>query len=697
MCKLSRFLFFALLLAGCDQSEDFESERLDLDGAVDAEPSQTLAAEMQGLAAPEGGPQPVPYALVVGECPGATRLIGVLDPSAQDCTLGGTVPAEWSAVDLFEAGSPGVAGLSNGIPAELGRYCAFDYVGPEGAVASHYASLTTSVNVYPHMDALTLSADCRGEYEQGDLYDPSIGEQLRASLLENIAWSSGTALVGGDASEERKMTEVAVVDTVSQAAANDPNVDPVSPHGLQMAALIREVDCPAGESNCLDAVHHVLALPRDEDSFEPNWLAGGRHGSQGDLAMGIYESVQAWRERRLADSEGASPRLVINLSVGWTGLDGEPLESARGPHAAVLAAARYASCHGVLMIAAAGNADNELCPGDSRGPLAPARFEALAAPTQAECAALGYAPEWTENYPVFPAGEAGYRPLVHAVAAVDEYDAPLLNARDASSSRLVALGSTGITDPAAEVLAGSSVAAALTSGTAAMLWSFRPDLRAEQIMELIHSTAWDTGRSADFGLAGPIEGVRRLAVCPALAAACEGGDAEECPTPTCSANAPASDGNLGNLATAVSAVLDDPQTSVEVFESVAAIEYPVCGTEAEGATDLTCPQLELPLCPRCDLGKGNFDVPNDDHLSMTIDPSYAGMITAAALITSDGQTRTYRRLEPEVIESLNRQPEPVDITSVRVDAPDAELAALRFELVDGSSQTNEIRVYHRGE
>jgi len=700
MPQARQFLITALILVGCDQSDGFDSDfSYESSADVHVDPSDNTGTieqtESSALAAPEG-PASIPVALVVGECPGSKRLIGALDTGVDDCALAGALPSAWSATRLFEAGSPGVAGLSGALPSELGRYCAYDYVGPEGQVGSHYASLTVAVDNYPAMDAATLSADCRGEFEQGNLYDSGVGVELREAMLANIGWDTGAAIMDEEGVEElRASIDVAVVDTVSQAAADDPNIDPLSPHGLQMAELIGEVDCPTGELACREAIRHVLAMPRNDWSAEPDWTLGGRHGSQGDLALGIYEAVEAWRERRLADPEASAPRLVLNLSVGWTGLAEEALESSRGPHAAVLAAARFASCHGALLIAAAGNADDELCPGDSVGPLAPARFEALAAPSEAQCAALGYAPAWTLDYPVFGAGLDDYRPLVHAVAGVDEYDEPLLNARTDSSSRLVALGSTGIVDPNAEVLAGSSVAAALSSGAAALVWSLRPELRADEVMELIYAAGWDTGRVADFGLPGPAESVHRLAVCPALAEACAGSSEQDCPTPTCGAQAPAVDGRLGGLGAAIDAIVDDPQTAVESYASAAIEEFPVCGGEIAGTTDLTSPQPDIPLCSRCNFGTGNFTTSADDSVSMTIDPSYAGMVVAVELITSDGETLSYRRLEPEVIESLNRQPDPVDVTRVSVDAPGALTAALRFELADGSTQTNTIPVYER--
>jgi subtilisin family serine protease len=683
MCKLNLPIVSIMsLLAACDVGlESAPDPMAEQPGFEPDGPSQ--------LAEPEQAPT-VPVALVVGNCPGAQRLIGVLAPGSNDCSLGGTIPNQWSASMLFASGSPSVAALAEPVPTELGRFCAFDFTGDPAEVGTAYTGLTAAVDASPDMDVATLSTDCRGEFEQANLYDPSIGAELRSAFLANIGWSEGTHIDQTHAL--RAPIDVAIVDTVSQIAADDPNIEPANVHGLQMAALIGAVACPAGRSSCLDGVRHELALPRNDWSAAPDWTVGGRHGSQGDLAMAIYAAVEAWRERRLAAPNASAPRLVVNLSIGWMGLGDEPLLSERGPHAAVLAAMRFASCHGALLIAAAGNSEDELCPDQQQGPLAPARFEALAAPSQLECATLGYVPQWTVSYPIF-AAPGSYAPLVHAVGALDEFDEPLINSRDGGMPRLAALGANGITDPSADTLSGSSVSAALVSATAALLWSYRPELRPDQILETIHAAGWDLGYSADFSLANDVRDVHRLSVCAALDDVCAG-QGNHCPTPLCSATAPASDGNLGGVADAIEAVLEHPQTNVEIVVDPAAREWPTCdGGGGDGTTDLTSPQPEMPICSRCDLGKGGGFTTDDDRLSMTIDPSYAGAIVGVTLITVDDLgARSFRTFGEEVGKSLNDQPEPVDVTVVYVDEPNAVSASLQFELVDGSIQTNRITV-----
>jgi subtilisin family serine protease len=685
MCKTNLALIFGLLLVGCEDFENFDT----IDNSIpDPSDEQPIVGSLDegGVLAPESHSVPA----VVGSCPGAVRLIGVLDPGITDCTLDGTVPAQWAASPLFDTGSPGVAGLLAAVPNDLRRYCAYDYVGPEGQVSAWYAALTVAVDNSLYMDVATLSADCRGEFEQGDLYDINIGEELRSSFLTNIGWSTG-AQIDVESGNNRATIDVAVVDTVSQEAADDPNIEPANAHGLQMAALIREVGCPAGRSDCINAVHHILAMPRDDWSTTPDWVVGGNHGSQGDLAMGIYQAVEGWRERRLASPGSSSPRLVINLSIGWERLDNEALQSPRGPHAAVLAAMRFGACHGALMIAAAGNTKNELCPEQSVGALAPASFEAIAAPTATECLQLGYVPQWTTSYPIF-AGGSDYAPLVHAVGGLDESDEALINARVGAMPRLAALGANGIVDPGAEALSGTSVSAAVASATAAFLWSFRPELRPDQVMQLIYASGWATGDVADFALTGSPD-VHRISVCAALDDACTG-ESGQCPTPGCSASAPAADGNLSSFGAAVEAVLADPETNVEVFQMQTAAEFPICEPPTEmGSTDLASPQPQVPLCSRCNLAKAGGFQSNDDELSMTIDPAYAGQILSFKLIMTDTSgTTSSHGFGLEVTESLNQQPYPVDVTKVHLEAETAVDAALQFYLVDGTSQTNRITI-----
>ncbi|MCA9699213.1 MAG: hypothetical protein KC431_16940, partial [Myxococcales bacterium] len=222
-------------------------------------------------------------------------------------------------------------------------------------------------------------------------------------------------------------------------------------------------------------------------------------------------------------------------------------------------------------------------------------------------------------------------------------------------------------------------------------WSYRPELRPDELMQIIYDSGWDTGRLADFALAGSPT-AHRLSVCAALSQACDG-QSGDCPTPVCAAAAPAADGNLTGFAAAVTAVLDDPSTNVENFVDLSVGAAPVCSVEEEG-TDLASPQPDVPICSRCNLPKKDPDDDDaDDQLVLTIAPPFAGLITGITLVTTDEiGAPTVLLLNPLVIASVNAQPHPVDVTRVAINVPDAVAASLVFQLVDGSTQTNQITV-----
>jgi hypothetical protein len=210
----------------------------------------------------------------------------------------------------------------------------------------------------------------------------------------------------------------------------------------------------------------------------------------------------------------------------------------------VRAALADAVCRGALPLAAAGNQD--WGPEPSSGPLLPAGWETLPAPTDVECRALGIEP---------PAGygRGGYRPLVHAIGAVGAAGRRLPLARRDAEPRLVAFGDHGlvVTPEEAEALTGSSVATLVTSAAAAALWSRKPELSAFEVAEGLFeaSAAVAPERRASFGLGDQRAPVRRLFACPAARAA--GATGVRCPDYGASPLPGPEDGRLARL-------LDDP-------------------------------------------------------------------------------------------------------------------------------------------
>jgi hypothetical protein len=469
-----------------------------------------------------------------GLCPGA-RIIGVLDqlpePGSSTCLLDGAVPEGWRASALFERGSPGVAALQQPAPGELQRYCSYEW---SGTGAAELEPMLAAIDA--HADMHAVAPDCGSGAGQAEP-DDQVDAALRAAFLLNIGALSGEAL--GPSDVLRTAIEVAVIDSISQQAADDPQVVPADAHGQNIAALIAEIVCPARRPECLAQLHHTLALPRVDGNSPPDWVRGGQRGTPADVALGIYEAVESWSRRQSSD---AAPRLVINLSIGW-----EPSKSPRGPDLALQAALEYAACHGALVFAAAGNDVLSSC-GEHRGPLTPASFETLPAPTADQCEAFGFASRESPEYPIF-AEKA--RPLVYAVGGVDERGRALTNARVGGRPRLAATAANALAlGPDGEytmTLSGSSVAAAVASGAAALIWSYRTSLRPDELVELLHQTGWNSEDRADFGLPGPSAEIHRLSICAALERACAADPTKLCPTLACPSVVPAADGNRAGV------------------------------------------------------------------------------------------------------------------------------------------------------
>lgn len=514
MSTVVRALAVSLTLAACGGRDDT---------------STSDAAAMSAPASPAGG-----------LCPGA-RIVGVLDEvpelGGSACELDGAIPEGWRASLLFELGSPGVAALGQPPPGELRRYCSYEWSG-HGRADLDPMLAAMEVHAGIHAVAPDCGADSSsgvGQAEPAERVDAA----LHAAFRLNIGAVTGDAL--GPSQAARTAIEVAVVDSLSQAAADDPRIEPGHPHGRIIAALITNIACPDRRPACVEQLQHTLALPRVDGSAGPDWVRGGQRGTPADVALGVYEAVERWRRRRL-DDPAAAPRLVINLSVGW-----EPSQSPRGPDLALQAALEHAACHGALVFAAAGNDVLSSC-GEHRGPLTPASFETVPAPTADQCEAFGFVDTATLGHPIFAEHP---RPLVYAVGGVDERGRALVNARVGGRPRLAATAANanaqGPDGAYTMTLSGSSIAAAVASGAAALIWSYHPTLRPDELVELLHQTGWDSEEQADFGLPGAPAEIRRLSICAALERACAAHPSGPCPTLACPPVAPAIDGNRSDV------------------------------------------------------------------------------------------------------------------------------------------------------
>lgn len=286
-------------------------------------------------------------------------------------------------------------------------------------------------------------------------------------------------------------TKVIVVDASKTNGFPLPSEGMIE-HGKLMGMIVRQLACPAGSPVCAAEVANSLALPlvRTSSGLErrPN---GGRFGSFGDLAQAIRQGVT------LAGTQGG--RTIFNLSVGWDGaryggvFAGTNWQTLSPPIRAIYSALSYASCRGVLTIAASGNSTDG--PDPSTGPSHPGAWEAKAAPTAARCSSL-----MGTNVPP-PA--TTYRRLVYAVGGVDGRDLDLANRRPTSRPPLVAPGdhatvSNGqgeITD----VFTGSSISAAVASAAAAIAWRYDPLANPHDIMRRVRQQGTQLpGRTVEF-------------------------------------------------------------------------------------------------------------------------------------------------------------------------------------------------------
>jgi hypothetical protein len=310
---------------------------------------------------------------------------------------------------------------------------------------------------------------------------------------------------------------VAVIDSARDLAV--PGVGGGnSAHGRSVGLVISRLGCPAG-SPCLAEVDNFLALRvmRTPTGLtrDPN---GGFFGYQSDVASAIFAAVAA----------NAGRKLVVNLSLGWDEAFGSDA-AARVSVEAVYEALRYARCRGALVVAASGNSRGQLPPSD--GPLLPAAWQAVPAPTPAQCLAD------------FGISSATSGPLLYAASGLDDKDQLLINTPLGARAPLAAPAlQVVISDPtrppnvpAALPRSGSSMGAAVVSAAAALAWAYAPPGRPlDEIMQRLTTTGVDLGVPADYCLGGACGNVHRVSVCGAVAAACaEGRCAFADPSFTC--------------------------------------------------------------------------------------------------------------------------------------------------------------------
>jgi hypothetical protein len=313
----------------------------------------------------------------------------------------------------------------------------------------------------------------------------------------------------------RSRAFVGVVDSAKTETATDEASTGTYEHGEVVGRIAREV---GGSSRAL-GVLSTLALPRNAAGAAS--AAGGYYGYTSDLALAIIQAVDAWRARTAGENV---PRpLVVNLSLGWDSANylgsslaaTSPLTTyaatsvANYPQRSVFFAIQYANCAGALVLSAAGNkaqgspSTNTL--------MLPAAWEAVPAPTRAQCEAFGVGPR---TVPV----SASPR-MTYAVGGVDGADKALFNTRSAGQPRIVAYGDAVAVsrDPKigghTGVMTGTSMSTAVASSIAAYAWSLRPQTNAHDVAAALYASGHDLVGAASACSYGATCKIRRASRC----------------------------------------------------------------------------------------------------------------------------------------------------------------------------------------
>ncbi len=410
---------------------------------------------------------------------------------------------------------------------ELSRFCVYE---PEGGTRSR--RFPPSAN----HELVRFDQDCAALGIAGGSpapLSPSVWKPA-AELFLSQAGKPETPLV----IKNERGVRLAFLDT-QPTGIGVPHEPGYSLHGYTLAHIARHLLCsPESGERCAAEITTRLALPitgfdaRDRARTGIDRTHGGHVGMQSDLAGAITSEVDAWR-REL--SGGRAPRhLVLNLSLAWdpllfSGLDEAQIAELHAGSQAIYRALQYASSLDVLVLAAAGN--KKECPGVATdGPLLPAAWE-RGGPREESCGS---------------ARTPGATPLVYAVGGLGSDGEPLWNAREHSMPRRAAYGANAVVatfDPErpTAMSTGSSVATAVASSIAALVWDTVPGLSPAQVVKLL-----DTGipsglltRRADFwfGSGGATAAspsappISRLSLCAAVTAACAQPGATDCPLP----------------------------------------------------------------------------------------------------------------------------------------------------------------------
>ena len=532
-------------------------------------------------------------------CPG-TRWVGVLREGHHECP--NTVPTpdgEFRSSALFDA-SDVAPGQEDAVPWRLRRYCVFDWTATEAGTQPD-AQDFGPLNEVMDQSFGSYSRDCMG----AGALETDVARALLIPLFNEFTRQvDGLRPLPDSADGEPIEVRVAIADTSPVRLDGEASFG-TSGHGFAMGRLVLSLTCPPPfiGGPCLTHLVSHLSLPRierDEVSVED----GGYYGFQSEVAHGVFGAFKHWRFSPLE----TQPRLVVNLSLGWDphwggAIDPQEIEPVPPHIASVRDAITHVACHGGLVIAAAGNHSDG--PVASKGPMFPGGWEVLKGPNPEQCVAFEAGSDYDPypDLPIFGPTIPPYGPLVYAAGGVRGDDEPLTNTRPRGRPRLAAPAYMAVAPfefvagvAPTDINTGTSVASAVVSTAAAVVWAYRPSLTNHEVMQIIYASAVNLGNHPDTGPTRPdfclgMSGcttmpIRRVSICRALAAACPT-PLERCPaTPPDCLNTPP-------------AYLGEPTIGPGVYPDMqdALVVAGVVPIEADG-TELVA---SVPLDPMCRL------------------------------------------------------------------------------------------------
>lgn len=470
---------------------------------------------------------------------------------------------------------------------------------------------------------------------------PSVPQARAEHLLAELgAVPSGLAPSGSNpySGDPNGLPYVAVIDTADSTPPgfavppSNPTTWPAAQrHGLTMAALIDATRCPASQANCLARQYRAQAFPFASAQAQPEpVLSGGQWASLGSLAAALGEAIIGWRSR---PDSGLAP-LVLNLSVGWDPAHGtipfnhdalldpsHPDPSVPATVQAVHSALAWASCQGVVSVAASGNTRGAGC--SETGPLAPASWESLPPVSASRCAAIAGAFASTTQVPA----------LTHGAGGALDSNAPIGNARLRSLPSRVFYahqGAVSVGGGVSETLTGSSLAAASFSSLIATTQTYLPALSETEVINTIDLFGAPSSIDTDWLQPGvtvvrqfSFHDVFRGAVGPSSPYHASGGDRIEDAIANEIFTHPQMSSNPDLVE--LSPDLSTPTGCGPIVITAAADPNANGIPDATAATDELRPQPHVPICPTCPVLNNSLRVgarTPSFSLYLRIDPAY---------------------------------------------------------------------------